>query len=131
MNNLSAKRIFCLAVLLISLGVVNSQAGQLYDSDKGTTVSLARGEWLFIILTGNPTTGYIWESDYFDEKILVQGEWVYVPESDLVGSGGTFSFPFLALQTGKTIVRLCYRRPWERGKAPLEVYEVFINVQNR
>lgn len=95
----------------------------------GQTVTLEKGQQLVISLEGNPTTGYNWELVEFDETILRQvGEPEYKSDSMLIGSGGVITYTLEALESGKTNVKLIYHRGWETDVPPLEVYELFVEV---
>lgn len=95
----------------------------------GQTVTLEKGQQLVISLEGNPTTGYNWELVEFDAAILKQvGEPEYKSDSSLIGSGGVITITMEALETGKTNVKLIYHRSWETDVPPLEVYELFVEV---
>jgi len=103
----------------------------LSEADAGTTVMVRMHDTIEVVLEGNPTTGFTWERAPDDESaaILEQlGDPVFQPDTELVGSGGKFTFRFEAVASGQAILRLIYHRPWETGVPPEETFEVTISV---
>lgn len=103
----------------------------LTEGDDGSAVELPGvGGQLVVVLEGNPSTGYMWEVDEVDGAILQQvGEPEFRALSDLVGAGGLSILRFQAVATGRTMLRLAYRRPWENDVEPLKMFEVYIEVR--
>ena len=109
---------------------VSGPALTLDEQDNGTTVALKPGDTVAIVLEGNPTTGYGWTVDLSDEDaaILEQvGEPSYVPDSGLIGAGGTYTFTFRALAAGDATLALHYSRAWE-SVPPLKTFSVTVAV---
>jgi inhibitor of cysteine peptidase len=101
------------------------------QSDSGTTVSLHQSQILTVSLQGNGSTGYIWDVLPGSESILAQqGGPQFVPDSDLVGSGGTYMFTFKAIAPGTADLNLIYHRPFETGIAPLQTFEIKAVVES-
>ena len=99
-------------------------------SDNGGQVDLNVGQILVVSLESNPTTGYRWEVAEIDDEILRQeGEAEYEAESDLVGAGGVETFRFKALAAGEGELKLVYRRSWEEGVEPIEVFSIEVDVK--
>ncbi|OFW66423.1 MAG: hypothetical protein A2Z12_05185 [Actinobacteria bacterium RBG_16_68_21] len=96
--------------------------------DDGRSIEVKVGESFTVVLEGNPTTGYSWQVEGVDEAILSVGEPDYKSDSDLVGSGGTFTFTFTALSAGESQVRLGYSRPWE-SVAPLQSFTLNVTAR--
>ena len=78
-----------------------------------------------IELPSNRTTGYEWEADY-DNTIVRLSASNYKRESEKAGSGGTESFTFIAHRKGKTLIRLLYKRPWDKTISREALYAVTI-----
>lgn len=98
--------------------------------DDGAAVTVRTGDVITVVVKGNPTTGYTWTAalSEADAAILEQmGDPAYVPDSDLIGSGGTFVFRFRAVAAGEAVLMLTYARPWE-SVPPLETFSVVISV---
>ena len=103
----------------------------LSEADAGTTVQVRMHDTINVVLEGNPTTGFTWERAPDDESaaILEQlGDPEFKPATELVGSGGKFTFRFEAVASGQAVLRLIYHRPWETGVPPEETFEVTISV---
>jgi inhibitor of cysteine peptidase len=96
-------------------------------ADNGAAVEVQIGESFTVVLPGNPTTGYSWVVDGIDPAILAATEPAYVGDSDLIGSGGAFTFTFTAMGAGETTVRLVYERSWEQTE-PLETFTLTVTV---
>jgi inhibitor of cysteine peptidase len=102
----------------------------LSEEDSGSTVEMQVGDTMEVVLEGNPTTGFTWETEAVDAAILNQlGEPEFESDSELVGSGGTFTFRFEAVASGQTVLTLVYHRPWETAVPPASTFEVTVIVQ--
>ncbi len=104
----------------------------LTDADNGKQITVKSGDLVTLTLVSNPTTGYSWQVMEIDSAILVQdGEPEYKQSSGsegLVGAGGTETFRFKAVGSGKTTLNLGYMRPWESVQ-PTETFKVQVVVQ--
>ncbi len=83
------------------------------------------GKEFILELPSNRTTGYVWKADY-DSTILQLTTLNYQHISDKPGAGGTESFTFKPLRTGKTIIRIRYGRPWEETTTKESAYTLTI-----
>jgi len=102
----------------------------LSEEDTGSTVALRAGDTMDVVLDGNPTTGFSWETAAIDASVLKQlGEPGFEPYTNLIGSGGKFTFRFEAVSSGQTLLRLVYHRPWETEVSPEKTFEVTVVVQ--
>ncbi len=123
-------------VLMIGLwSFVSSCASPLLELSKGESgriVEVERNSIVRVVLPGNITTGYSWSLQELSGKALRQtGEVAYATSAGTkgaVGRGGTFSFSFIAEQTGQSVIRCGYFRPWEKDTPPLETYCVTVTV---
>lgn len=98
------------------------------EGDEAATVTLRGGERLLIALPGNPTTGYAWEV-VEEPAFLARVEGLdYLPDSTLLGGGGTFFFRYEATEAGEGELSFAYRRPWE-ALPPEQTFSVTIAVQ--
>jgi len=103
-------------------------------SDNGSTIRLQPGQELIVSLETNPTTGYSWmvliPGDA--EVITQQGEADYAPsttDQNIDGAGGTATYHFLAGSTGSTTLQLGYGRAWETNEPPVQIFEIYIEIQ--
>ena len=98
----------------------------LNATDNNTEVNATIGEFLFITLEGNPTTGYTWEvTEPLDDLVLQQiGGIVDVTEADRPGAGGVEIATFEVVGAGNATITMVNRRSWET-----EVVDTFtVNV---
>ncbi|MEI8354807.1 MAG: protease inhibitor I42 family protein [Deltaproteobacteria bacterium] len=116
-------------LLLLLLFPSISHPLELTVKESGRSISLPVGEPLSITLAGNPTTGYIWELAEVERTVLAPDpEPLYVPDSSLTGAGGRYTFRLFPLKAGSTAVKLEYRRPWEKGVAPVQRFDLTVTV---
>ena len=102
----------------------------LNEEDTGSTAELRVGDTMEVVLDGNPTTGFSWETAAVDASVLKQlGEPGFEPYTNLIGSGGKFTFRFEAVASGQTLLRLIYHRPWETEVPPEKTFKVTVVVQ--
>jgi inhibitor of cysteine peptidase len=105
----------------------------LTTTDQGRSITLDTGQALAVRLPSNPTTGYRWEIDTLNQQLLEPvGEVEFVQDDrggeEFVGVGGVEVFHFLALEPGRSELKLIYHRTWE-SEAPLEIFEVSITIR--
>ena len=79
-----------------------------------------------IDLPCNRTTGHRWEAHY-DSSFIELLTSNYTRSSEKPGSGGIESFTFKALEKGRTLLRMTYKRPWEEASANESLYHVIID----
>ena len=123
----AVSRIAAAALLIRAL---EARPLQLDSEDNGTAINLKVGQKVQVVLKGNPTTGFSWMAALSEDDagILEQmGEPTYVPDSQLIGAGGTYTFTFKAVAAGDAQLKLVYLRPWE-SVPPLETFEVRVLV---
>lgn len=98
--------------------------------EPGSSVGLNVSDTLVLVLDGNPSTGYTWEVGFYTAGVIEPaGEPEYQPNSNLVGAGGTYTFRFLAVGEGESVLRLIYHRPFEKDVLDLKVCEVTVIVE--
>lgn len=113
------------AVALSACGNGTVVAG---EDMSGSEVSVKKGENVEVKLTGNASTGYSWVVQDLDETILKSnGDPTYKADSDLTGSGGTYTYSFKALETGTTTLKMAYLRTFENNP-PAREFELKITV---
>lgn len=126
-------------IWLVALALLLSACGGSGESEKVVTVTetnkdgvikITKGETLEVRLPGNPTTGYTWEVTQIDRAVLDPlGEPEFIQDDGGgVGAGGRLVLRFKASQPGECFLRLDYRRPWEVGVAPEQVFELLVVV---
>lgn len=87
-----------------------------------------------IILDENPSTGYQWEftlidkyNEEFDPIVKLINEEFILPDSKLVGAGGSHIFEFETIKDGECALRFNYKRNWEEEEINSVQFEVTIN----
>jgi inhibitor of cysteine peptidase len=123
--------IFILGLFLfISLeGVARDRVAT--DADNGKTITIFLDDILTLNLDGNPTTGFMWKIDSVDRDCLQIVEQSYQPSSNLVGSGGVFSFSFHAGKAGSSPLSVVYTRPWERNIPPAKSFQITVLIEDQ
>lgn len=125
------------AVAAAGCGGAASAAGgplRLTEADNGKSFTVKPGDTIEVVVAGNPTTGYAWTAvlDEASAALLEQvGEPVYAAEStdeSLVGGGGTYTFTFEALKSGKASLDLAYSRAWE-DVDPIQTFSVTVTIK--
>ena len=107
---------------------------ELGEADNGEAFAVAVGDTIKVMLPGNPTTGFEWTSAVSDEDAALieqQGEAEYVAESTdptVVGSGGMYTFTFIAADKGEALLKLEYARSFE-DVPPEQTFEVTLTIE--
>jgi inhibitor of cysteine peptidase len=123
---ITATALCCFIVLLL---VPTDSATRLTEEDNGSTITLAPGEQIRLVLQGNPTTGYEWSVAELDPTVLRQiGEGEWRPDSIAVGSGGPYTFRFEAVAEGQSILHLIYRFEGREDEEPFRTFEATVIV---
>jgi predicted secreted protein len=103
------------------------------DSDDGSTVTVAVGDEVEVVLESNATTGYGWElGGLSDPAVLERLDNVYRPAPNperVVGRGGWDTWRFSAAAAGTSVVRLEYRQPWMKDVEPERTFRVTVVVE--
>jgi predicted secreted protein len=98
------------------------------EDESGTTASLAVGETLAVVLSGNASTGYEWEITELDTAVLANTGTSYRPHCYMPGCGETGTWTFTALTPGSMTLRMIYHRPWE-DEEPSRTFELTVSVE--
>ena len=116
--------------LILTLAACSPQSVQLTADDNGGQVEVKSGQEFTITLTGNPSTGYMWEIQDLDTTLFEQvGDAQFVSDNPgLVGSGGSITLTFKALQTGTGVLTLVNHRSWEDTE-PIDTFTVTVIVK--
>jgi inhibitor of cysteine peptidase len=115
---------------LLLLSGCGNKTVKVDDSMNGQTITVKAGEVIEVSLAGNPTTGYNWYAVNLDETILTQsGEADFKSDSSAIGSGGIITNSFKAEAAGTTTLTLEYKRSWEEGVEPIQVFTITVVVE--
>ena len=105
---------------------------KLGEADNGGHITVSVNDTIKVSVAGNPTTGYEWTALNDDGALLkLVGEPAYVADetdTDIVGSGGTYTFTFKAVTAGESSIELWYARGWESVQ-PLKTFKVTVTVE--
>lgn len=92
-----------------------------------------KGETFSVDLKSNPTTGYRWILTNRASASAVDSlSDTYIPDKkdkNIVGSGGTQSFKFNAVQKGIDSLNFIYVRSWEVGAVPCDKASFIVEVR--
>lgn len=103
---------------------------RLTETDAGRSVELRLGDELQVSLPANPTTGYQWEVNAVDDAILRPlGVPTFEPHGGAVGGGGKMIMRFEAVGSGPTVLKLIYRRPFEKDRSGARTFAVDVTVR--
>ena len=62
--------------------------------------------------------------------MILQDDKYIRPDEQLIGAPGKRSLTFLAKGSGRTGLKLVYRRPWEKSQPPAEEFNVMAVVKD-
>lgn len=85
----------------------------------GKASALTEGQFAYIVVDSNPTTGYTWSIRSSDDKVVRVVSQRYIPEptaTELAGAGGKEVIIVKALSKGTAKVQCTYGQNWEGGK---------------
>jgi inhibitor of cysteine peptidase len=110
----------------------NTALVQDITSDKSDNISSKKDEPFTIVLQSNPTTGYEW-IPVFDSNIveLISHSVMLLQKSAstsslLSGNSGKDVFTFKALDSGTTILKMIYKRGWEKEPLKQKLFQIKI-----
>ena len=98
-----------------------------------THIAVKSFEEFSIKIKSNPSTGYSWwvkePKDEAVVKFKGRKEDEEDEESPMFGAPSFEIFSFKALKPGETVIRLHYRRPWEKDVPPIKKHNVYVTVK--
>jgi inhibitor of cysteine peptidase len=110
----------------------------LLRASAGGTSELRVGQLLEIELPGNPSTGYQWQlvndGAPVVERIMPAAAAAAAKANTpadpaMVGAPNSSRWWFKAVQPGEAVLRLVYRRPWEKDAPPARTADYPLSVQ--
>lgn len=117
-------------LLLLSCSPFAQGLIRVNGSNAGRTIQIQSTDKLEVVLEANPSTGYVWSVASVEEHVLKQISMSeFAPSSKSIGSPGLITLIFEAVGKGQTLLKLAYRRPWEKNIAPLKTFEVTVVVK--
>lgn len=92
--------------------------------EAATPVNLQVGQKHTIVLKGNPSTGFIWMlAEEIPADSPVRVELSLIPRKEgsiLCGAPTPTGLTISGVKPGDAVVRVVYRRPWEKGREPVD-----------
>ncbi len=98
-------------------------------TSSGKEVSLGAGGTLTVTLDSNATTGYSWNenANISDKSVIQQISHKYqAAATPMPGAPGKEIWTFKALQAGKSVVSMEYRRPFEPNAEPAKTFTLTV-----
>jgi len=85
-------------------------------------IRVTPGDTFSVVLAENPSSGFRWMiAQAPDEAIAVLESEDYVPSTPMaIGSGGRKTLTFRATGRGQATLILEHRRPWDKGRDPID-----------
>ncbi len=102
-------------------------------ADSSRTIEAIVGDTLDLVLESIPGTGYQWQIDLLDSTMLMPTRLPrpLAPERPYrVGEPAPFYLALIAVAPGQTILRLVYKRSWEKDVPPAKTFEININIKS-
>lgn len=102
----------------------------LSEEDAGRAIDVVAGQQISVQLSSNGTTGFSWVVANTG-PVTQSGEPTYEASQTppgMVGAGGTETFTFKANTAGSGILKLEYRRPWEKDVPAEKTWDVTVAV---
>ena len=93
---------------------VNTGTVTVTEADEGSTMNLAVGATLQVVLKSNPSTGYHWVASVDQSCLQQTGTAVYTPDPDSegrLGAGGSDTFSFNAVSPCQASLLMDYLSP--------------------
>lgn len=122
-----------LGVWSVAILAVCASAGtgvRLGARDGGRKVVLRTGDTVALSLAENPSTGYSWQVVSSGAPVVrAEGNPTFRPDNKLHGAGGTATYRYEAVAEGTSLLKLVYRRPWEKDAAPADAFEITLVVK--
>ena len=127
------RRVLLAVAALMLGGCTTVKPITLADVPSGEQVTLQRDQEMILELAANPSTGYRWQIELTASAVLDKiGDEQFLPASSssgAVGGGGMSVWHFRAARTGTDLLRLVYRRPFERNMPAAKSVVYTINVR--
>lgn len=94
-------------------------------NDNPNEFTIKNDEEFTIKLESKPTAGYTWQP-VFDEGIVKLISKDFIPMTKQMGASGIERFIFKAIKSGRTTVKMIYKRDWEKESRKEKEFSVNI-----
>lgn len=100
-------------------------------TDNAKTVTAAVGKTVELRLTGDRGTGNDWQlTSVSGDSLKAAGKPQFTPAPNIPGKlGGVFSFPFKAVQPGRTTIKAAFFRPGDKNAHAQHTFSVEVMVK--
>jgi len=102
---------------------------KIAQTDNGKILDVERGRRIEIALRGNPSTGYQWMLMKKAAGVGQLGQPAFKPDSKQIGAPGLETLRFRAIRSGRSVIALGWRRPWEKNVPPARTFSVTLIVR--
>lgn len=102
--------------LTVITGNYNKAPAQQCLSDQSETIKVPVDSAFSINLPVNPTTGATWGLWHMPDSVILLSAGLSTSttnQTEVIGSGGEFSYTFRVMGQGSGTIKLGYGRPWE------------------
>jgi inhibitor of cysteine peptidase len=100
----------------------------VYD-DPDIPIEVKLNQCFTISLESNPSTGYAWTAEYDFSMIEQHHEQKFKLKSKDIGGGGVELFDFIAKKKGEAILKMKYKRPWERKPVSIKEFTFSVHIE--
>lgn len=113
-------------VLVLAVGAT-AQAKNVTATSKTKSVTLKKGDKLYVYLDENGSTGFTWSRDKTPSVVKYISEDFVMPETDVVGAGGQRKYRFKAAKVGEGTLVFKYSK--SSSKEVAKTYKLKIKVK--
>lgn len=122
------KHILTLGCLLLAAQSIHAKV----VNETKSPVTVKKGLSFVVTLESNPTNGSLWHlNEQPDGTKLRLEESHYSPDANphgLVGTGGTQTWQFKALNEGDTVLKFAYKKSWETIEKPEKIKTIAVKI---
>lgn len=95
----------------------------------GKLASLDSKRLLKLRLPSRPSTGYTWVVEAVDDTVLKELDTDQEQPADALSEDSTHVHRFVPIRSGRTTLKLSYKRPWETDVPPVKSFTVDVDVK--
>ncbi|MCL5037980.1 MAG: protease inhibitor I42 family protein [Chloroflexi bacterium] len=97
-------------------------------ADNGSKITVSQNDLVIVRLEYTSGTGYTWVADKPERDKLLLMKNPEFAAGDMPGAKGIEIFTFKAMETGPSVIRINYLRPWEKNVPPAETFTLNLEV---
>jgi inhibitor of cysteine peptidase len=112
---------------------VTSYSKVITENDNGKTITIKKGDTLYLRLKENPSTGYSWKLNYSRGLSLLKAQYNSSGSSKIgqrliVGAAGSHSWQIKAVTNGMQQIKGVYKRSWENKTGKRQTFTLNVKV---